>query len=131
MAVAIVSQEQIDALSAVLERLDARGLAEESRAWRDVVTQLKAKPQGVPASAAAGVLRVTPQTVRNWIRAGILDGHRDGSGHFFVHVDTIERAIRLTQLMPDVPAGAYTDQEIDDAIDAVRARRRSGASAGQ
>jgi hypothetical protein len=130
MVIGLVSQEQIEALSAVLERLDAKGLHEESRTLREVVAQLKAKPQEVPASTAAEILRVTPQTVRNWVRSGTLPGRRDPTGHFYVRLDTLEPAIRLNQLMPDVPTGTYTDEEIDAAIEAVRARRRSRATIG-
>jgi hypothetical protein len=128
MVVALVSQEQIEALSAVLERLDAKGLAEESRALREVLGQLRNNPQEVPASTAAEILMVTPQTVRNWVRAGTLPGRRDATGHFLVRLDALEPTIRLSQIMPDVAVGAYTDEEIDAAIEAVRARRRSRAS---
>jgi hypothetical protein len=125
MAVGLVTQQQIDALSAILERLDARGLKEESHALREVVTQLQRSPEEVPASTAADILMVTPQTIRNWVRAGTLPGRRDATGHFLVRLDALEPAIRLNELLPDVAAGSYSDEEIDAAIEGVRARRRA------
>lgn len=84
---------------------------------------LEGTPTEVPASKAAEILIVTPQTIRNWVRAGILPGRRDSTGHYFVPLDVLEPAIQMKQLMPDVPDGTYSDEEIDAAIDAVRARR--------
>jgi hypothetical protein len=68
---------------------------------------------------------VTPQTIRNWIRAGTLPGRRDATGHFLVRLDALEPTIRLSQFLPDVAAGSYSDEEIDAAIKAVRARRQA------
>lgn len=130
MAIRIVNQEQIEALSGVVERLEARGLAEESRTLREVLSQLQSAPQEVPASTAAEILHVTPQTVRNWVRAGILAGRRDRTGHFSVPLDVLEPTIRLNQLIPDVPEelAALSDDEINAEIEAVRAARRLAAA---
>lgn len=128
--IGLVTQEQIEALSAIAERLDATGLAAESRAVRDILAQVQRTPREVPASTAAEILRVTPQTVRNWVRSGILPGRRDRTGHFLVSLDALEPTIRLNQLMPNVSEelAAISDDEIDDEIQAVRAARRLAAT---
>jgi hypothetical protein len=125
MVIGLVTQQQIDALSAILDRLNARGLEEESQALREVVTQLQRSHEEVAASTAAGILMVTPQTIRNWVRAGTLAGRRDAAGHFLVRLEALEPTIRLKQLLPDVATGTYSDEEIDTAIEGVRARRRA------
>jgi hypothetical protein len=126
MVIALVNQEQIDILAAVVERLDARGLEEESRALRELLVQLQGSADEVSASAAAEILRVTPQTVRNWVRGGILPGRRDQTGHFQVSLAALMPTIRLIRMMPNVSdeQATITDDEIDEEIQAVRAARR-------
>lgn len=130
MTIALVNQEQIETLSAIVERLDAGGFAEEGRMLREVVAQLGASQQEVPPSTAAKILRVTPQTVRNWVRAGIVPGRRDRTGHFHVRLDALEPTIRLNQLMPSVEKNlaTITDEEIEAEIQAVRAARQITAA---
>ena len=53
MAIGIVSQEQIEALSAVVDRLDARGLGDEGQVLREILSQLTGALPEVPASTAA------------------------------------------------------------------------------
>ncbi len=124
MAIGLVRDEHIAALADVAARLDAKGLPDESRRVRAVLAQLELAPREVPASAAAEILAVTPQTVRNWVRGGLLPGRRDRTGHFYVSVDALEPAIRLREVLPDQPAGAITGEEIDAEIEAVRRERR-------
>jgi hypothetical protein len=131
MVIGLVTQEQIDVLSAVAEQLDAKGLADESRLLRDVLAQLERMPREVPASAAAEILEVTPQTIRNWVRGRILPGRQDRTGHFYVSLDALEPALRLRQILPDGPADTITDEEIDAEIEAVRAERRARAIGGR
>ena len=130
MEIGLVTREQIEALGAVAERLNAKGLEEESRAVREILAQLQRTPREVPASTAAEILHVTPQTIRNWVRGGILHGRRDRTGHFHVSLDALEPTIRLNQLMPNVPEElvAISDDEIDAEIQAVRAARRIAAA---
>ena len=125
MVIGVVTSEQMETLCAVAERLDARGLEDESRMLREVLAQVEQAPREAPASTAAAILEVTPQTVRNWVRRGLLPGRRDPTGHFYVSLDALETASRLRQALPDQPTGAITDQEIDAEIDAVRADRRA------
>jgi hypothetical protein len=129
MMVGLVTKEQLETLGAVAERLDSRGLKDESRALREILAELQRSPREVPASAAAEILRVTPQTVRNWVRSGILPGRRDSTGHFRVSVDALEPTIRLNQLMPSVSKelAAISNDDIETEIKAVRAARRASA----
>jgi hypothetical protein len=122
--IGLLTHEHIAALADVAARLDAKGLADESRRVRAVLAQLERAPCDVPASAAAEILAVTPQTVRNWIRGGVLPARRDQTGHFSVPVEALEPAIRLRAVLPDQPAGAIADEEIDAEIDAACGERR-------
>ena len=53
MVIGLVTQEQIEALDAVAERLDATGLEAESRTVRDILAQVQRMPREVPASRTA------------------------------------------------------------------------------
>ncbi len=97
---------------------------------REVLAQLEQAPRELRAATAAKLLAVTPRTIRNWVRAGVLPGRRDQTGHFYVTVDALEPAIRLRQVLPTDPAdgaATVTDEAIDAEIEAVRAGRRAHA----
>lgn len=130
MVIGLVTREQIETLDAVAERLEARGLSDDSRMLREVVAQLQRTVREVPASIAAEILHVTPQTIRNWVRGGILPGRQNRTGHFYVSLDALEPTIRLNQLMPNVPKelANISDDEIDAEIRAVRSARRMAAA---
>lgn len=125
MVVGVVTQEQIEALDSVAERLQAQGLDEESGLLRGVLAELQGGRHEVSAAAAADILHLTPQTIRNWVRGGTLAGRRDPTGHFLVRLEGLEPAIRLGRLVPDIREGTHTDADIDSAIERVRARRRA------
>lgn len=82
MVAGFVTHEQVEALDRVAERLDARGLRDESKVLRQVVEQVQGAPREVPASTAAEILHVTPQTIRNRVRGEILPGRQDSTVHF-------------------------------------------------
>ncbi len=130
MVISLLTREQIETLDAVAGRLEARGLEDESRLLREILVQLQRTPREVPASPAADILEVTPQTVRNRVRGGILPGRQDPTGHFFVSLDALEPTLRIRQVLPDAPAGTVTEEEIDAEIDAARAERRARAARG-
>lgn len=131
MVIGLVTEEQLEALRAVTERLDARGLEDESRMLREVLAQLQRPQRDVPASTAAGILDVTPETIRTWVRRGILSGRWDRAGRCSVSLDALEPTLRMRGILPDTPAGTITDEEIDAEIDAVRAARRARAAGGR
>jgi hypothetical protein len=128
MTLAVVREEQIETLSALADRLDARGLGEESQSLRRVLSEIEHLTSEVPAASAAEILGVTPQVIRNWVRAGILPGRRDRTGRFYVNAEALRPALDMRRARPDAPPRALTDDEIDAEIEAVRAERRSRAT---
>lgn len=131
MVIGLVTQEQLETLRAVTERLDARGLEDETRMLREVLAQLRHTERDVPASMAAEILDLSPETICNWVRRGILAGRSDQAGRCFVSLEALEPTLRMRRVLPDAPAGTITDEEIDAEIDAVRAARRARASGGR
>jgi hypothetical protein len=127
---AIVSREHLEALAAMAERLETRGLEDESRALREILAQINSGAHEVSESTAAEVLHVPPDIVRNWVRAGILAGREDETGRLYVPLEVLEPTIRLSLAMPDVSEqlAAMTDDEINAEIEAVRAERRLTAA---
>jgi hypothetical protein len=127
---AIVSREHLEALAAMAERLEMRGLDDEGRALREILIQINNGPQEVSESTAAEVLHMPPEIVRTWVQAGILAGRQDETGQFYVPLEILEPTIRLSLAMPDVPEelAAMTDDEINAEIEAVRAERRPAAA---
>lgn len=128
MALRLVTQDEIDELADLARRLDSKGLDEESRRLKNLLGRLKAEPDAVPASTAAAIVAVTPQTVRSWIRAGILGGYRDDTGHFFANLMELESAIRMRRTQPEPPSHMLPEADIDAEIEAVRAARRGRAA---
>ena len=98
---------------------------------REVLAQVRRTQRDVPASTAAEILDVPSETIRNWVRRGILSGQWDRAGHCSVSLDAIEPTLRMRRVLPDTPAGTVTDEEIDAEIDAVRAARRARAAGGR
>jgi hypothetical protein len=131
MIVGVLTQEQLTQLETLARRLDAHGLDDESQALRALADSVRRSKRDVPASVAAAILHVTPQTVRNWVRSGILAGRQDPTGHFLVAVDSLEPTIALDLAHPDVPdeLANVSDEEINAEVDAVRAARRARAAA--
>jgi hypothetical protein len=133
MVIRLVTGEQLETLHAVAERLNSRGLGDESRILREILDQLEQDvearlergPSEVSASIAARILEVTPQTIRNWVRSGILAGRLNRTGRFYVSFDALEPALRMREILPDQPAGAISDEAIDDEIDAARVERQA------
>jgi len=117
-----VTSEQIEALDAVAERLDARGLVEESRTLRALLAQLQRTPREVPASTAAEILHVTPQTVRNWVRSGILPGRRDRTGNQ-TRTAAGETHVRSLALLPWTKLLVAVPRRFTDARQSVSGRR--------
>ncbi len=125
MAIRLLTEDQIDELTELATSLDRKGLREEGRRLRSVLGRLPAGNDSVPASIAAEVLSVTSQTIRNWVRAGIVAGYRDDTGHFHVKAGELEAAIRLRGALPNTPPLPVTEAEIDAEIAAFRAGKGS------
>lgn len=130
MTVRLVTQEQIDDLLDLATRLKVKGLEEESQWLAQVLDDLRAGSDSIPASMAAEILAVTPQTVRNWVRAGIIDGHTDDTGHFYVNAGQLESAIRIRRALPRPSPRSVAETEIDAEIAAVRSTKRREAAGG-
>lgn len=77
----------------------------------------------------ARILGVTPQTVRNWVRGGVLPGRRDQTGHFYVHAKALTHALEMQAAFATAPRVEITGAEIDAEIEAVRAERRERTAA--
>jgi len=131
MGSALLSQKQIRRLSSLARRLDAHGLKEESRTLREVLAEIENSPRELSASAAARILEVTPQTVRNWVRGAVLPGRKDRTGHFHVGLDSLTAALELRRVLPGGRPGALTEDEIDAEIEGVRTERRARAARGR
>jgi hypothetical protein len=116
---------QVQRLRSLAERLAATGLEEECAELRGVLATADNPRQHVGASEAAEILGVTAQTVRNWVRGGILPGGCDVTGHFFVEAAALEHAIRIAAALPDDVGPPIPDELIDAEIAAVRAERRA------
>lgn len=123
-----VTEEQSRKLRWVAEQLETQGLRRESQVLQAVLAEMSGQSASVSSAEAAEILSVTQQTIRNWVRAGILAGGRDATGHFYVFREALASAIRMRQVLPDITEDAITDEEIDAEIAAVRAERRARPS---
>lgn len=126
--VAVLRPDQVETIASVAKRIASKGLVEESRALQTLVAEFESEPQEISPSVAAQILYVTPQTVRNWVRAGVLPGRQGRNGRFSIPVRALSHAIEMRAVLPDVPAGTVSDEEIDAAIEEVRAERRRQAA---
>lgn len=127
--VAVLKPEQVETIVSVANELEGKGLVEESRRLRDLLAEFEKRPKEVSASTAARILEVTPQTVRNWVRGGVLPGHRDQTGHFYVQATALTHALELQAAFATAPRVEITGAEIDAEIEAVRAERRERTAA--
>ena len=128
--VSVVTGVQLRALREVAVRLDEQGLHAESGTILGVVDAVARKRVGASTGEAAHVLGVTQQTVRNWVRAGVLAGWCDETGHFLVAPDALALARTMRGVLAETHRTEVSEGEIDVEIAAVRAerRRRSGAT---
>ena len=122
--VSVVTGVQLRALREVAVRLDEQGLHAESGTILGVVDAVARKRTGVSTVEAAQVLGVTQQTVRNWVRAGILAGWCDATGHFLVTPDALVPARTMRRVLAETHRTEVSDGDIDVEIAAVRAERR-------
>ena len=120
----LISSAQVEVLQSVAEALQAKGLSEESRALRGVVSAVRGSSDEYSAPEAAEILGVTPQTIRNWVRGSVIPGRRDATRHYWVPKQALAGAVALRAASPE-QAVDVIDEEIDAEIAAVRAARRT------
>ena len=117
----VLTDQEINTLRQVAHILEQRGLPEESAALWEVLAA--GRRDEVRASTAARILHVTPQTVRNWVRRGTLDGRIDPTGHVYVQASSLAPAVEMDAAMPRRSAAdpEITDDEIVAEVAAYRA----------
>jgi hypothetical protein len=126
MVVSVLTERELETLRNVARTLDQRGLKEESAALWSVLTA--SRRDEVRASVAASILRVTPQTIRNWVKRGTLDGRTDATGHVYVQAASFVQAIEMEAILPRRTATEpdLSDDDINAEIAAYRAEQRAG-----
>ena len=123
----VLTERELSAIRRLAARLEKRGLSAESRELRSIV-DASGERREIKASDAAALLQVTPQTVRNWVRRGVLTGRVDQTGHVLVELDALRAAIEIDAAMAyrEGSATEVTDEEILAEIDAYRSERKAG-----
>lgn len=123
--VRVLTERELNSIRRLAERLEKKGLAAEGRRLRSIISPEGEKNE-LKASEAAAILHVTPQTVRNWVRSGLLNGRVDHTGHILVPVAALRSAIEMEAAMPyrSISEGEITDDEILAEIAAYRSERR-------
>jgi hypothetical protein len=124
VAVRILTTRDLRSLEELARRLENRGLVAESQTLQDILRG-SADHREVRASVAAEILHVTPQTVRNWVKRGLLGGRIDETGHVFVEADALQPAVEMDAALPYLPDSAadYTIEQINAEIAALRGGR--------
>ncbi len=120
----VLTERELNAIRRLAERLEKKGLADEGRKLRSIISPDSERNE-LKASEAAAILHVTPQTVRNWVRSGVLDGRVDPTGHILVPVAALRPAVEMEAAMPyrSRSEGEITDEEIQAEIAAYRLAR--------
>ena len=120
----VLTKRELNAIRRLAERLEKKGLAAEGRKLRSIISP-ESEMNELKASEAAAILHVTPQTVRNWVRSGVLKGRVDHTGHILVPVVALRPAIEMEAAMPNRSRseGEITDDEILAEIAAHRSER--------
>ncbi len=125
--VLVLTERELRSMESVAERLERQGLAAESEILRSIIHAGEERRE-VRASVAAGILHVTSQTIRNWVKQGRLAGRIDETGHVLVRVESLEPAIELDQAMPAEPESA-PQVSVDEILSEIEAHRAEDCSA--
>lgn len=128
MVLGFVTEEQAQKLHRMAQRLEMQGLRDESDVLRAFLDEIGGQSTVVGTAEAAEILSVTQQTIRNWIRAGILAGGQDATGRFSVSKAALVPTMRMRQALPVVAEETISDEDIDAEIDAVRNGRRAATT---
>jgi hypothetical protein len=123
----VLGEREFQVLEDLASRLDERGMTQEGRALREVLRNGQRHP-GVRLPVAATILRMPPETVRNWVTRRLIGGQVDEKGDVFVDLDALEPVLELDAALPyaDEAAPDLSDEEILAEIVAERAERRGG-----
>ena len=111
----VLTERELEAIRRMADRLESRGLKLESTTLKQLLRRCCERRE-VRASIAAEILRLTPQTIRNWVKRGTLPGRIDATGHVYVLADALESAIELDEAVP-----CLTDSEAEVSMDEILA----------
>ncbi len=98
----VLTDGELEAIRQLADRLESHGLKSESTTLKRLVRR-GCERREVRASVAAELLRLTPQTIRNWVKRGTLAGRIDATGHVYVEADALRSAIELDSALPSLP----------------------------
>ena len=118
-----LSNRDLRSIEELARRLESQGLVAESQTLRDIIHTGGTRRE-VRASIAAKALHVTPQTIRNWVKRGRIDGRIDGTRHIFVKTEALRPALDLDSAMP-YSSASESDAGIDDILNEIRIVRSS------
>ncbi|MBI3977124.1 MAG: hypothetical protein HY331_02955 [Chloroflexi bacterium] len=123
--VCVLTARESRTANRLIKRLERKGLLAESKVLRDLLS-VGSDRREVRASVAARVLHVSPQTVRKWVKRGLMHGRIDDTGHIYVPVEVLDRVSRLHAAMtkPPHPRADVSEDEILAEIAAYRMERR-------
>lgn len=120
----ILREPEVRALHDLAERLEERGMHAEGMALREILQSQPARHE-VRASVVAEVVHMPVDTVRGWIRRGIVPGRIDESGEAFVDFEAFESVLALDAALPyaDPSSPDVSEDDILAEIAAVRAEQ--------
>ena len=123
--VCVLTKRELRSMEQLAERLESRGMARESETLRSIL-RVAGERSEVRASVAAEIFGVTPQTIRNWVKAGVIAGRIDDTGHVFVSVEALKAVFEMEAATPQRPSSApeLTMDEIQEMVDEVRTEMR-------
>jgi hypothetical protein len=122
----VLTERDVKSIIQLAQRLESQGLVAESETLRAILSVGSSRRE-VRAAVAAEILQVTPQTIRNWVKRGIIPGRIDDTGHVFVYGEALRPAIDIHAATPYLPSDAphLSIDAINAEIEAHRAERRA------
>ncbi|MBI4319900.1 MAG: hypothetical protein HY675_15530 [Chloroflexi bacterium] len=117
----VLTKREIQSIHRLAQQMEKQGMVAESTTLRNIL-RVGSERGEVRASVAAQILHVTPQTVRNWVRRGLLHGRIDDTGHIYVATEELRSAIEMDAAMPYRPASA-PDISTEDILAEIAAER--------